>query len=198
MVLGFVAGLVGSSLLSGKDHKGSGQGGERVMDAAIGKAGELQGILQDTPGLMEALESALGLVDRGEALADQASYAQAGASRSLLAQGRANQFRAGLLNTRPGAGSDLFLQAQEAGARAHLGVSQLSLATTQAGLEQALSATGQLNVSPLLGSVISGMSSMESSRLSANATKYAARKQQQSDMFGSVIGGAASVLGAIL
>jgi len=178
--------------------------GPRVRDysrdvvARMGESSDtLRSMMQQTPGLMESLETALGLQERGVGLAAQAGLAQAGAMRSVLASDRANQFRAGLLNTRPGAGQDSFLKAAIAGQQAHASQSQLGLGFIQQGLSGALEATSQLSPSPLFQSYMQGMFSLENQRLSAYASIKGAKAQSKGNT-ASGIAGAVGALGAAI
>jgi len=169
--------------------------GQRVTDysrqvvARMGESSDtFHSMMQQTPGLMESLETALGLQERGKGLTAQAGLAQAGAMRSVLASDRANQFRAGLLNTRPGAGQDSFLKAAIAGQQAHASQSQLGLGFIQQGLSGALEATSQLSPSPLFQSYMQGMFGLENQRLSAYAQIKGAKSQATGNFLSGLVG----------
>ena len=175
--------------------------GQRVTDysrdvvARMGESSDtLRSMMQQTPGLMESLETALGLQERGVGLTAQAGLAQAGAMRSVLASDRANQFRAGLLNTRPGAGQDSFLKAAIAGQQAHASQSQLGLGFIQQGLSGALEATSQLSPSPLFQSYMQGMFGLENQRLAAYSSIKGAKAQSK----GSMVSGIAGAVGTAI
>jgi|10_taG_2_1085330.scaffolds.fasta_scaffold00126_33 hypothetical protein len=185
MILGSILGR--SSSKKGTSFKSKSM--SSMIDKTFGREEQLREMLMNTPGIAEALEASLGLVQEGRDMQTQAGYAQAGAVRSSLAQNRADMWRTGLLNARPGAGYDNYLRAQEVGSRAQLGMRQMGAETVKAGLTNLQGVSGQLNPMPGLMGILGAQVQYESAKLSAASSRYAARKSSQSDIFSAAIKG---------